>query len=140
MMRFCNFLVHNIVLSNSEPQPAVVVDAVLEGFKLASTTLVQAVEMLNEQGSLLETKKLKWAAMCDRIATHVATAADFIPLNVGSLPFTVPKTTLLKHEDGYFHAMLGSGHWKPDGPTNSYLFDVEPTTFHREVANSRLRD
>ncbi|KAF0719679.1 Aste57867_875 [Aphanomyces stellatus] len=109
-------------------------NSVLQDLKLASSNLAQATEVLNEQGRAMEAKKLEWAAMSDRIATHVATATDFITLNVGGIAFIKPKATLLKHKGGYFHAMLGSGYWKPDVPVDSYFLDVEPTTFHRVLA------
>jgi hypothetical protein len=39
---------------------------------------------------------------------------DMITLNVSGALFRAPKSTLLKAEGSYFHAMLGSGYWLPN--------------------------
>ena len=49
-------------------------------------------------------------------------------LDVGGKRFATARTTLLKHPDTYFSALLGSGKWAPDAD-GSYFIDRSPKQF-----------
>ncbi|KAF0719795.1 Aste57867_794 [Aphanomyces stellatus] len=121
------------------------VNPVLDAFKAASAAAIAAAEALAEQSDALEAKKAAWADMCPVIETQVAAAADFITLHVGGLAFSVPKAALVKHKGSYFHTMLGSGHWRPDGRHTSSISMGQRLTgsslsFARATTMSRLSD
>ncbi|KAG9406361.1 hypothetical protein AC1031_002681 [Aphanomyces cochlioides] len=85
----------------------------------------------------LETKLATWEALERRVQENIEAAPSVITLDVGGTLFKTSKATLLNVEDSYFHAMLGSGLWYPDGPNNTYFLDLDPITFHHVMAYLR---
>ncbi|KAF0711992.1 hypothetical protein AaE_012163, partial [Aphanomyces astaci] len=56
-----------------------------------------------------------WAELEDRVRHNLHNQPNIITLNVGGTTFQTSKDTLLRGEGTYFHALLGSGQWKPEG-------------------------
>ncbi|KAF0697841.1 Aste57867_11495 [Aphanomyces stellatus] len=94
---------------------------------------ITTTAMASVQEQVLELERLQatWHEMEQRIRANLAKAAQLITLNVGGTLFTTSKETLVRIPGSYFHAMLGSGLWQPDGPHGSYFLDMDPLHFDR---------
>ena len=62
----------------------------------------------------LEKKEKNWNELSSQMEKNCSEAKTKIKLDVGGKLFATTKSTLLRFENTYFHAMLASGHWKPD--------------------------
>ncbi|KAF0711933.1 Aste57867_4955 [Aphanomyces stellatus] len=80
--------------------------------------------------SELKTKEAHWLELERRDQVNLVDVPKLVTLNVGGSLFTTSKETLLRVEGSNFHAMLGSGHWKPD-VGNAYFLDLHAPTFYR---------
>ncbi|KAG9406359.1 hypothetical protein AC1031_002679 [Aphanomyces cochlioides] len=98
---------------------------------------VDVDEDTTSQIQALESKLATWEALERRVQENIDAAPSVITLDVGGTLFKTSKATLLSVEDSYFHAMLGSGLWQPDGPNNTYFLDLDPTTFQYIMAYLR---
>ncbi|RHZ17315.1 hypothetical protein DYB37_013847 [Aphanomyces astaci] len=83
----------------------------------------------NAEDDAVDTKLANWAELEARIDQCVKLHPNIVTLNVGGTTFQTSKATLLRWEGTYFHALLGSGRWKPDG--DAYFLDLDPTLFRR---------
>ncbi|KAF0711936.1 Aste57867_4958 [Aphanomyces stellatus] len=92
--------------------------------------LAKATERMKLKASELEAKEAHWLELERRVQANLADAPKMVTLNVGGSLFTTSKETLLRVEGSYFHAMLGSGHWKPDYG-NAYFLDLHDPMFDR---------
>ncbi|KAF0690847.1 Aste57867_17807 [Aphanomyces stellatus] len=78
----------------------------------------------------LADKLAQWEALEQHL--HANTADELIvSLDVGGTLFRASKEHLLRFKDSYFHALLESGHWHPNGSNQTYTVDMEPTHFWR---------
>ncbi|KAF0684027.1 Aste57867_23948 [Aphanomyces stellatus] len=76
-------------------------------------------------------KQAQWDALEVRVQENIAAAAGAITLDVGGTLFKTSKSTLLRFDGSYFHALLGSGRWQPDDLAHKTFFlDLDPTAFH----------
>jgi hypothetical protein len=57
---------------------------------------------------------LRWRELQKELEDNSSNAKQRITLNVGGKVFQTAKANLLRFENTYFHAMLGSGQWKPE--------------------------
>ncbi|ETV89102.1 hypothetical protein H257_00479 [Aphanomyces astaci] len=73
----------------------------------------------------------EWAELERRIQENLANAPNIVTLDVGGTIFKTSKANLLRVEGSYFHALLGSGQWKPDSPDDAYFLDLDPHLFCR---------
>ncbi|RHY43676.1 hypothetical protein DYB30_014157 [Aphanomyces astaci] len=64
----------------------------------------------------MEAKMAEWAELERRIQENLANPPNIVTLDVGGTIFKTSKANLLRVEGSYFHALLGSGQWKPDSP------------------------
>jgi FKBP-type peptidyl-prolyl cis-trans isomerase (trigger factor) len=62
----------------------------------------------------LEAKERYWSQLQARMQENAKKPHDLITLNVGGTKFMTTKSTLIKMEGSYFHAMLASGDWLPN--------------------------
>ncbi|CAK4702611.1 hypothetical protein LEN26_007157 [Aphanomyces euteiches] len=76
-------------------------------------------------------KETAWKALEERIQANIDAASNLVTLNVGGRRFTTSKETLLRVEGSYFHALLGCGHWRPEGPEDAFFLDLDPVAFDR---------
>lgn len=83
-----------------------------------------------ERIDALETTERRWNALVEKVENQLASAASQVDLNVGGRRFTTTKDVLLRWEDTYFQALLGSGHWEPSRE-GAFFIDRNPTTFER---------
>ncbi|KAF0695571.1 Aste57867_13611 [Aphanomyces stellatus] len=93
-------------------------------------TLIQATAQMETQAKEAETKQAEWQDLVTRVRATLANAPHLITLDVSGTTFRASKETLLAVDGSYFHAMLGSGHWKPDAG-NAYFLDLHGPTFDR---------
>ncbi|ETV79853.1 hypothetical protein H257_07067 [Aphanomyces astaci] len=113
----------------------------MSGWQLESslTSIRTAFDHLNADLHALEPKV---AAAIDTAFSHAHAEAGVLekkviapppqPCHVERWRHNVPnvsKDTLLRGEGTYFHALLGSGRWKPDGDPN--FLDLDPLLFRR---------
>ncbi|KAF0697845.1 Aste57867_11499 [Aphanomyces stellatus] len=105
----------------------------MNALKRKAESLLDEAKAMQEQVHVWEEKEAHWNDLQRRIQENVGNMPHLITLNVGGALFTTTKETLLRIKDTYFHAMLGSGLWKPDAPGHAYFLDLEPTTFTRVV-------
>ncbi|KAF0720016.1 Aste57867_624 [Aphanomyces stellatus] len=87
----------------------------------------------------IEAKLAEWLAIEARVQSALAEVPHLITLDVGGTLFKVPKETLLQEEGSYFHALLGSGHWKPDTTNGAYYLNLHGGTFDRVLTFLRTR-
>ncbi|RLO05325.1 hypothetical protein DYB28_010654 [Aphanomyces astaci] len=88
-----------------------------------------AFSHIHAEADALEKKMIAWAEFEARIQQNVDRHPNLVTLNVGGTTFQTSKDTLLRGEGTYFHALLGSGRWKPDG--DAYFLDLDPLLFRR---------
>ncbi|RHY16477.1 hypothetical protein DYB38_007993 [Aphanomyces astaci] len=79
----------------------------------------------------MEAKMAEWAELERRIQENLANPPNIVTLDVGGTIFKTSKANLLRVEGSYFHALLGSGQWKPDSPGDAYFLDLDPHLFCR---------
>ncbi|KAG9400118.1 hypothetical protein AC1031_011028 [Aphanomyces cochlioides] len=91
----------------------------------------QAVDAMREEVAEMEQKMAQWNGMENRIQENIANTPNIITLDVGGTIFKTSKETLLRFEGSYFHALLGSGQWKPDTPNAAYFLDLDASLFRR---------
>mmetsp|Transcript_24792 Transcript_24792/g.41949 ORF Transcript_24792/g.41949 Transcript_24792/m.41949 type:complete len:315 (+) Transcript_24792:22-966(+) len=73
-------------------------------------------------------KKAEWDALVAKVTEHATAAPRKIKLDIGGEKFTTTKETLLRFQDSFFYAMIGSGHWSPD-EDGVYFVDRDPAYF-----------
>ncbi|KAF0691243.1 Aste57867_17488 [Aphanomyces stellatus] len=78
---------------------------------------------------VLESKLARWEAL--ERQDSVVDDAVMISLDVGGIAFQASRHHLVRFKDSYFAALLGAGHWQPDGPNESFSLDLDPTHFWR---------
>ncbi|RHY72461.1 hypothetical protein DYB30_011102, partial [Aphanomyces astaci] len=86
-----------------------------ESTNQVSTAISTAFSQVNAEANALETKVAAWAELEDRVRHNLHNQPNIITLNVGGTTFQTSKDTLLRGGGTYFHALLGSGQWKPEG-------------------------
>jgi len=86
------------------------------------------VQMEVEMKTMLD-KEAAWEALMQKVSENAANAPKKIKLDIGGQTFTTSKENLLRHENSFFHAMIGSGNWTPD-EDGVYFIDRDPTYFH----------
>ncbi|KAF0695568.1 Aste57867_13608 [Aphanomyces stellatus] len=96
----------------------------------SAASLIQATAQMEAQAKDVEKKQMEWKELETRVQATLAKAPHLITLDVGGTIFRTSKETLLAVEGSYFHAMLGSGHWKPD-VGDAYFLDLHGPTFDR---------
>lgn len=102
-----------------------------ERYQSAHDEMLKMSELIADHLALLEAKEAKWAALERKLQENADHAANMVKLNVGGKIFCISKTHLLSVEGTYFHAMLGSGHWKPETDDGAYFIDRNPKQFDR---------
>lgn len=96
----------------------------------ATEELSTVSSLIAERLQLLDEKDAAWGALELRMQENAKSASDKIKLDVGGRIFATAKANLLRFEGSYFHAMLASGHWKPDSD-GAYFIDLNPKHFDR---------
>ncbi len=95
----------------------------------------------------LEVKELHLSTLQSKMDENAKKARDVITLDIGGALFRTTKSTLLKMEGSYFHAMLASAEWLPNEKgkyrhlsvlilsdivnVGHYFIDMDPTYFGR---------
>jgi hypothetical protein len=87
-------------------------------------------KQVEERYSLLEAKEKRWKFLKGQMKKDAAKAKHKIRLEIGGKIFTTSKSSLLRVEGTYFHAMLSSGKWQPD-EDGVYFVDRNPKYFDR---------
>ncbi|KAF0686266.1 Aste57867_21872 [Aphanomyces stellatus] len=87
-----------------------------------------------------EEKKARWEALNARVHTNVKAMPPIITLDVGGMIFKTSKNILLRVEGSYFDALLGSGEYEPDTPSNAYYLDLHGPTFDRVLVYLKTGD
>jgi len=85
-------------------------------------------EDIDERLKLVEEKEKQLAKLNVIMEERCKSAKTKITLDVGGKKFSSAKSTLLRFEGTYFHAMLSSDHWQPD-EDGSYFIDRNPKYF-----------
>ncbi|ETV89101.1 hypothetical protein H257_00478 [Aphanomyces astaci] len=67
--------------------------------------------------------------MTDKVEMDIPESVGIVMLDVGGTMFKTSKSMLLRMEGSYFHALLGSGLWKPDSAGDAYFLDLDPHLF-----------
>ena len=83
----------------------------LEG---ATKSYLKVAAKIEERLKLLEEKEQKLAALEKRMEENAANVKQKVKLDVGGRIFATSKSSLLRFENSFFHAMISSGKWKPD--------------------------
>ncbi|KAG9400119.1 hypothetical protein AC1031_011029 [Aphanomyces cochlioides] len=91
----------------------------------------RAASVVTMQVAALEKRMAQWKKLEDQIQANITNAPNIITLDVGGTIFKTSKETLLRFEGSYFHALLGSGQWKPDSPNEAFFLDVDAGYFGR---------
>ncbi|KAG9400144.1 hypothetical protein AC1031_011050 [Aphanomyces cochlioides] len=87
---------------------------------------------MTEQVAELKATMKEWNEMEHRIQQNIASMRQVVTLDVGGMIFKTSKGNLLRDEGSYFHALLGSGLWKPDCGSDAYFLDLPAAHhFHR---------
>jgi hypothetical protein len=68
----------------------------------------------SQQRKELEIEKRHWSDLQSKMQENAKNAREMITLDVGGTLFRTTKSTLLKMDGSYFHAMLASGDWLPN--------------------------
>lgn len=87
-------------------------------------------KLVKQRIDLLDAKETNWNKLKRKVVEDTEHAAKKIKLDVGGKIFCIAKSHLLSVEGSYFHAMLSSGHWKPDRD-EVYFIDPNPKHFDR---------
>eukprot|EP00931_Biecheleriopsis_adriatica_P030082 TRINITY_DN17750_c0_g2_i1.p1 TRINITY_DN17750_c0_g2~~TRINITY_DN17750_c0_g2_i1.p1 ORF type:complete len:332 (+),score=79.77 TRINITY_DN17750_c0_g2_i1:81-1076(+) len=98
--------------------------------------LTEVGKEIEERMKLVKEREDKLAEVEAKMAENAAAAKDKVKLDVGGRIFSTAKSTLLKFEGTYFHALLSSGEFQPEDG-NSYFIDRDPTFFNRILASLR---
>jgi hypothetical protein len=85
-------------------------------------------KQIEERLSFLEAKEKKLVSLEAQMEKNASSAKNKIRLDVGGKQFTTSKSSLLRLEGTYFHAMLSSGKWQPD-EDGVYFIDRNPKHF-----------
>ncbi|RHY39875.1 hypothetical protein DYB34_011857 [Aphanomyces astaci] len=101
-----------------------------ESTNQVSTAISTAFSQVNAEAETLVMIVATWAELEDRVRHNLHNQPNIITLNVGGTTFQTSKDTLLRGGGTYFHALLGSGQWKPEGG-EGYFLDLDPTLFRR---------
>ncbi|KAF0695569.1 Aste57867_13609 [Aphanomyces stellatus] len=86
----------------------------MEFLRSTTASLAKAIAQIEVHAMEAETKQAEWQELEARVQANLANAPHLITLDVGGTIFRMSKETQLAVDGSYFHAMLGSGHWKPD--------------------------
>jgi hypothetical protein len=78
---------------------------------------------------LLEEKENRWNTLVKLMEENSSKSKEKIRLDIGGKIFATTKTTLLLKEGTYFHALLSSGHWKPDEDGDDSFTSFERSMF-----------
>lgn len=107
--------------------------------RLQYLSLVEAMLSLNSQVDeklkVLEARERQHNAILARVNSNKDAAKSKISLNVGGHVFTTSKETLLRFDETYFCALLGSDAWTEEDGT--YFIDRSPVCFDRILAALR---
>eukprot|EP00419_Tripos_fusus_P085688 CAMPEP_0172861458 /NCGR_PEP_ID=MMETSP1075-20121228/72670_1 /TAXON_ID=2916 /ORGANISM="Ceratium fusus, Strain PA161109" /LENGTH=322 /DNA_ID=CAMNT_0013709597 /DNA_START=27 /DNA_END=991 /DNA_ORIENTATION=- len=85
----------------------------------------------------LEAKEAKWEKIKAEVHHQATESERRVKLNVGGRGFTASRSTLLRWEGTYFHALLGSGQWEPCGDDGAYFIDRDAGPFEAIMASFR---
>ncbi|KAH9110529.1 hypothetical protein LEN26_013706 [Aphanomyces euteiches] len=91
----------------------------------------RAASVVTVHVAALEKKMAQWKEIENQIQANIANSPNIITLDVGGTIFKTSKETLLRFEGSYFHALLGSGQWKPDTLNEAYFLDIDAAYFGR---------
>jgi hypothetical protein len=69
---------------------------------------------IEAQRKELEIEKRHWSDLQSKMQENAKNAREMITPDVGGTLFRTTKSTLLKMDGSYFHAMLASGDWLPN--------------------------
>lgn len=111
-----------------------------DALRIQYMTLVDVMLSLNGKVDaklkLLEEKERKCDAMLARVKMNQSASKAKIRVNVGGKVFEASRDVFLRHENSYFHALLGSTLWKPD-KDGMYFIDRDPEHFGRILESLR---
>lgn len=85
----------------------------------------------------LDKKLEQWRKVQAVVEANAKNMKQKIKLDVGGKIFATSKTSLLRFEGSYFHALISSGHWEPD-EDGAYFIDRNPKNF--DVIIDYMRD
>ncbi|RHY38568.1 hypothetical protein DYB30_004219 [Aphanomyces astaci] len=102
----------------------------IESAGQVATAIRSALAHVDVETKSLEAKMAEWAELEARVQANINNHPNIVSLNVGGTTFETAKQTLLRGQDTYFHALLGSGQWTPDGDA-AYFLDLDPHLFRR---------
>ncbi len=102
-------------LTQSQLPLQVEFDNTVKAFMETSTKIEQRLLLLAENEN-------KWSNLVKAMEENSKKAKEKIKLDIGGKIFATSKTTLLSKAGTYFHAMLSSGHWKPDEDGESFTY------------------
>ncbi|CAK4474150.1 unnamed protein product [Aphanomyces euteiches] len=112
-----------------------VLDAALDSVQAMANPnhkVTAAAKAMTEQVAELKATMKEWNEMEHRIQQNIASMRQVVTLDVGGMIFKTSKENLLRDEGSYFHALLGSGLWKPDCGSDAYFLDLPGAHhFHR---------
>jgi len=97
-------------------------------YQQAVDNLLKVQETIDNRLKLVEEKEKRWHELNKVMEERSKKAKTKITLDVGGKKFSCAKSTLLRFEGTYFHAMLTSDHWQPD-EDGSYFIDRNPKYF-----------
>lgn len=101
--------------------------------------MLKTSTLISQTIQLLDPKQASWGKLKLQIEEDTTPAAKKIKLDVGGRIFCIGKSHLLCVESSYFHAMLSSGHWKPDTGGANFI-DRNPKHFDRILDCLRTGD
>lgn len=97
--------------------------------------LLELSATVEEKLRLLEDKESWWSRTRAEVEKNFEAAQSRIELNVGGRVFATTRATLMRWENTYFHAMLGSA-WEPCH-SGCYFIDRNPSHFERIIEAMR---
>lgn len=92
---------------------------------------------VDERLQQLEAKEAQWEKLKAEVHHQATKSSSRVKLNVGGRAFTASRSTLLRWEGTYFHALLGSGQWEPCGDDGAYFIDRDAGPFEAVMASFR---
>jgi hypothetical protein len=67
-----------------------------------------------EKNKSLEADEIRRSQLLSKLQENAKKSLDIITLDIGGTLFRTTKSTLLRIEESFFHAMLSSGDWSPN--------------------------
>lgn len=120
----------NMAHENTNTTQPEQMNALQDSYTRTLDSMRETSELMTKRLELIQAKEAHWNALERKLEENAAHAAERIKLDVGGKVFCISKTHLLSVQGSYFHAMLGSGHWKPDSD-GAYFIDRSPEHFDR---------